>query len=131
MDKQQVEMLEGLASLKERGILTEEEFQRKKSELLAPRREASPPVYAEAPAPVKREGTLWLPIPSLILGIMCVLAFADDSGWDEDTIIGLVMFALTSIVLGIVSVSRQKEGKGAAITGIVLSALALLALAGM
>ena len=73
------------------------------------------------------EGTLWLPLPSLILSIMCLLMFADDSGWDEDTIIGLFTFAVTALILGIVSVNTQPRGKGMAIAGIVMSSLTLLA----
>lgn len=73
------------------------------------------------------EGTLWLPLPSLILSIMCLLMFADDSGWDEDTIAGFFMFAITALILGIISVNTQPRGKGMAIAGIVMSGLALLA----
>jgi len=75
----------------------------------------------------KKEGTLWLPLPSMIIGILCFLALLDDSEWDTDTFVGLFIMAITSFILGVISVNTQKTGKGIAITGIVLSSLSLLA----
>ena len=75
----------------------------------------------------KKDGTLWLPLPSMIIGIMCFLALLDDSEWDTDTFVGLFIMAITSFILGVISVNTQKTGKGMAITGIVLSSIALLA----
>ena len=72
-----------------------------------------------------------MPITSLVLGIVCMLAFFDDSGWDKDTIIGIGIFATTGIVLGAVSLNKQKRGKGMAISGVVLSVIAILCLVGM
>lgn len=78
-----------------------------------------------------KEGTLWLPVPSFVLSLLCILTFADDSPWDEDTIFGVLIFAVTSLVLGIISVSTQTKGKGLAIAGIVLSSISILALLGI
>ena len=75
----------------------------------------------------KKDGTLWLPLPSMIIGIICFLALLDDSEWDTDTFVGLFIMAIISFILGIISVNTQKTGKGMAITGIVLSSIALLA----
>ncbi|SEA73044.1 hypothetical protein SAMN05660420_03006 [Desulfuromusa kysingii] len=80
---------------------------------------------------VTKDGTLWLPVPSMILGMMMFLTFFDDSGWDSDTIIGCAFFAILGLVLGIVSVSTQRKGKGMAVTGILLSTLSLIALLGL
>lgn len=78
-----------------------------------------------------KSGTLWLPVPSMILGLLMLLTFLDDSGWDSDTIIGCAFLAIIGLVLGIVSVSTQKKGKGMAITGILCSILSLIALLGI
>ncbi len=131
MDRDRIAQLEKLADLKLKGILTDDEFQRKKAELLATRQENFPSSIPSSTSPTKDEGTYWLPIPSLVLGILCILALFDDSGWDKDTIAGMALFAVTSLVLGIVSVSKQERGKGMAIAGIVLSSVSLLALIGM
>lgn len=131
MDRDKLEQLEKMAALREKGILTEEEFQRKKTELLAARRQQETSPILSSVSSGKDEGTYWLPIPSLVLGIVCMLALFDDSGWDNDTIVGMLLFAVTSLVLGIVSVSKQEKGKGMAIAGIVLSSISLLALLGM
>lgn len=131
MDRDRIAQLEKLADLKLKGILTDDEFQRKKAELLATRQENLPSSIPSSTSPTKDEGTYWWPIPSLVLGILCILALFDDSGWDKDTIAGMALFAVTSLVLGIVSVSKQERGKGMAIAGIVLSSVSLLALIGM
>ncbi|MDY0250057.1 MAG: DUF4190 domain-containing protein [Pseudomonas sp.] len=75
----------------------------------------------------KETGTLWLPVPSMVIGIICLLALFDDSGWDVDMLTGLFFMGIVSLVLGIVSVAIQQAGKGMAIAGIVLSSLSLLA----
>jgi len=81
------------------------------------------------------KGTLWLPVPSLVLSILAVLALFDDSGWDMDLLYGLFLFTGTGLVMGIISVLTQRKGRGMAIAGIVLSSLGMLAgfglLAGM
>lgn len=76
------------------------------------------------------DGPLWVPIVSLILGIICVLALFDESEWDADIIFGFVTSSVASLVLGIVSINKQKNGKGMAITGVILSSIALLVLIG-
>ena len=79
----------------------------------------------------KADGTLWIPITSLVLGIICVLAIFDDTPWDKDKIAELGGFSVTALVLGIISLNKQKTGKGMAVTGVVLSSIALLAFVGM
>lgn len=78
----------------------------------------------------RKDGSLWMPITSMVLGIICALALFDDSALDNETILGLFMFAGASIGLGAYSISTQKAGKGMAIAGLVLSVIALLALLG-
>jgi hypothetical protein len=62
------------------------------------------------------------------LGIACALALFDDSPWDRQTTLGMGVLALMGLGLGIISINDQKTGKAMAITGVVLSSLALLAL---
>lgn len=77
------------------------------------------------------DGPIWIPITSMVLGIICVIAFSDDSPWDKDTILGLAGFSVAGLVLGTLSLTKQSTGKGMAITGVVLSAIALIATIGM
>lgn len=79
----------------------------------------------------KKEGTLWLPIPSLVIGIIGCLAMLDDSYWTYDELMGAIFFTFVGIILGTVSLSIQKTGKGMAIAGVVLSSLSTLFLIGM
>lgn len=72
-------------------------------------------------------GAPWLAIVSLVLGIACLLALLDDSGWDRETLIGYFGLALPGLVTGVAAVHTNAPGRGMAIAGIVLSAIALLA----
>lgn len=76
-------------------------------------------------------GSIWMAITSLVLGIVCILAFFDDSPWDKDTIAGMGLFAVAGLAFGAVSLSKQSAGKGMAISGVVISAISLLAYIGM
>jgi hypothetical protein len=63
----------------------------------------------------------------MVLGIFSVLMLFDDSYWDMDTILGLLIFAGAGLTLGIIGLSIQKKGKGMAIAGVVLSSIGVLA----
>ena len=78
-------------------------------------------------------GTLWLPIPSLCLGIFAFLAsIGSDAGTiDNDTFIGGIIFSFAAIILGSISISKQSKGKGMAIAGIVLGAIGFLIFLGL
>lgn len=131
MDQGYIQQLEKLAELKDKGILSETEFNLKKDELLKPQKNITNTSTTIASSEIKNEGTYWLPIPSLVLGIFCALALFDESEWDQDTIDGLLIFAVIGLVLGIIGVSKQTKGRGMSIAGIVLSSLGLLAWLGM
>lgn len=91
----------------------------------APQRAANQPLQ-------QRPGSsIWMAVTSLVLGIVCVVAFFDKSPWDKDTLVGLGLFAVVGLVFGIVSLNNQSAGKGMAITGVVMSAISLLAYIGM
>ena len=77
------------------------------------------------------DGSLWGPIASLVLGIISILAVSDDeSDWDRNAILRVFLFCAVGFVLGAVSINKQKTGKGMAITGVVLSTIALIVLIG-
>lgn len=78
----------------------------------------------------QKNGTLWLPLPSMIIGILGGLALFDDSEWDRDALLGLYIIATTSFILGVISINTQKSGKRMAIAGIVLSSIILFTLIG-
>jgi hypothetical protein len=129
LELEQIERLEKLADLKTKGAISEDEFNLEKAEILKPRPtlppSALPPV---SPTNVTSEvqGTYWFPIPSLVLGILCMLALFDDSDWDKDTINGMILFGAVGLILGIVAITRQKKGLGMAIAGVAMSSFALL-----
>jgi hypothetical protein len=76
----------------------------------------------------------WLGIGSLILGIVSVLALFDDSEWDEETILGLGIFAVGGLVCGILSINKRAAGTpmpAPAIAGTVMCGIAMLGLLGL
>lgn len=76
------------------------------------------------------DGPVWMSVASVILGTLSLFAFFDPSPWDEDTFLGIGMFSLIGLILGSISLGKAGERKKAAIAGVVLSSLALLALIG-
>jgi len=120
-----LDKIEKLSALMDKGIITKEEFDSKKQILLDSLSSCNKITNNEID-----NGTYWLPVPSMILGIFVMLACFDESNWDNDTIVGAYLFIILSLILGIISVSIQKEGKGMAIAGITLSILSALIVIG-
>lgn len=71
-------------------------------------------------------GTYWLPIPSLVLGIFCMLILFDPSPWDKDTIAGFLLFSGAGLTLGIFGVAKQTKGRGMSIAGIIMNSISVL-----
>jgi hypothetical protein len=95
------------------------------SDLRLPSAQVSPVAHPPVSNP-DENGTLWIPVPSLILGVLSFVSFFDDSSWDMDTAVGIMLFSAIALILGIVGVSVQKVGRGMSITGIVLGALSFI-----
>lgn len=89
---------------------------------------ASP--HTEVTANPNMKGTYGLPIPSMVIGIFCALSLFDNSKWDSDQINGAFIICAAGLTLGIVSLCRQRKGKGMAVAGIVTSSIGLLAVLG-
>jgi len=84
----------------------------------------APNVYPE-----KRSST-WMAIASIILGVICILALFEEAEMDKDAALGGVLFSLTGLVFGIISVATKRGGRGMAIAGIILGGIAFLGLLG-
>ena len=79
--------------------------------------------------PSTTPGTLWLPVPALVVGILALLAaigLADSEFIDPDEYMGTLLFAGIAIALGAVGTYQQGKGRGMSIAGLVLGGLALL-----
>ncbi len=74
-----------------------------------------------------RNGSSWPAIISLVLGSICILALADDSDWDSDTLVGYFGFAISGLIFGAAALFNRTSVRGLAVAGVVLSAIALLA----
>lgn len=75
----------------------------------------------------KKNGTLWLPIPALVIGIIFCLALFDDSYWTTDELLGALVFSVFGLVLSVVGLNVQEVGRGMSIAGVVLTSIASLA----
>ncbi|NIF19296.1 DUF4190 domain-containing protein [Pantoea sp. Cy-639] len=89
------------------------------------------PQHAVSPTKPASDDSSWMAVVSLILGILCVLALFDDSDWDADALLGTGLFAMTGMLLGIVSICQKKPGNGMAIAGVAMTAISLLCLTGL
>ena len=125
MNNDPLNKLEKLSALKEKGIITEEEFNSKKQILLDSLNSCN-----SIPTKEDGDGTYWLSIPSMILGIFVMLACFDEGTWDKDALVGASFLIILSLTLGIISISIQQKGKGMAIAGITLSLLSALIVIG-
>jgi len=94
--------------------------------LAATQEQTLPPPATSVPKPMKREGTFWLPIPSLVIGLLTAVTLFGDSGTDSDTAFGTVYLALVGLALGIITLFMQRKGRRMAITGIILNVVAIL-----
>ncbi len=77
-------------------------------------------------AAAQAEGTLWLPVPALVCGLIVALGLLDPNDWDMDQVVGAGMFAVAAIVLAGLGLARQKRGQGLSIAGLVLGVIGLL-----
>ena len=125
MNNDVIDKIEKLSDLKDKGILTEEEFNSKKQILLNSLTSCSKITNKE-----NENGTYWLPIPSMILGIFVMLGCFGEGNWDNDAIAGASFLIILSLTLGSISISIQQKGKGMAIAGITLSILSALIIIG-
>ena len=81
-----------------------------------------------------KKGHISVPIISLIMGIIGISTFFDESGWDYETIIGCIMlYSIMPIILGIITISNNHDGKGMGVAGLIMgiiSGLVYLSLLG-
>ena len=124
MSNELLTQLEKLSELKDKGIITDNEFSEKKRLLLS---KLDNSIRIEKKKDNEQnKATYWLPIPSFILSILAILSTFDIENWTQDTNKGFAIFIGLSVILGIVSISIQEKGKGLAIASIILSILAVL-----
>mgnify|MGYP000884203342 CR=1 FL=1 len=86
------------------------------------------------------EGTLWLPVPALVVAIVTFVLLLYDFNtvaWHDlhnpktiDELLALGWLAVLAATLGIVSLVTQKRGQGMAIAAIVIVSLSVLLVIG-
>lgn len=72
------------------------------------------------------QGTLWLPVPALICGLMTVLALFEPSEWTGEEVKAMVIMAVITFVLAGMSLTQQQRGRGMSIAALVLGVIGLL-----
>lgn len=96
--------------------------------------------YLMQPARQHPAGTLWLPVPALIVAITALflaLGVISEDDWVDlsrkdaiDTVAGFATFIGIATALGIASLVSQQRGQGMAIAAIVISLLSMLLMTG-
>jgi len=85
----------------------------------------------QAPPPAATlPGTLWLPVPALVCGIVAVLGAIGADAHDHDAAVGVGLFGAIGLTLGALSLARQPRGRGMGIAALVLGIVAMLAAIG-
>jgi hypothetical protein len=72
------------------------------------------------------DGPIYIPITSMVIGIICAMALLDDSEWDKDELVSGLTLATSGLVLGVISLVKQEAGRGISTTGIVFSSIAII-----
>ncbi len=83
-----------------------------------------------APVPVETSGTLWLPVPAFVCGLLAVVGQFDDQQPARELALGAVLFSGIAIALATAALARQKRARGLAIAAVVLGVIGLLVAAG-
>lgn len=84
------------------------------------------PVCGSHQAAAQPGGSQGFAIASMVLGIVCMLVVFDDADWDADTAIGMMLFAAAGIGLGAFNLHRKGQGRGMAVSGLVMCGLGVL-----
>jgi hypothetical protein len=83
-----------------------------------------------APALAAPAGTLWLPVPALVCGIVAVLGAFGTEAHERDAVAGVGLFGAVAIALAGISLARQPRGRGMAIASLILGIVAVLSAIG-
>jgi hypothetical protein len=78
------------------------------------------------PFSIKKQSFHWLPVLSLILGLLCLVLLFRPSEWPQEIIYGPLLLASLALVLGIISIVKKTAGRVMAIAGMLLGFFSLL-----
>ncbi|MDF0734187.1 DUF4190 domain-containing protein [Pseudomonas entomophila] len=96
--------------------------------LTCPQCGAPPQLTSALPAQTTSGESPWTAVTSLIFSILSILPLVGEGPWDQETMLGLSAFALTGLILGIVSINQKKTGNSMGVAGIVISTVSLISL---
>ncbi|MEQ1531982.1 MAG: DUF4190 domain-containing protein [Sideroxydans sp.] len=99
-------------------------------------------LVASVPVQESPKTSIWMSITSLVIGVIVFLALSaiefNESGGryyleesDKEALVGILVFGIAGLGFGVGSLITKSAGKGMAIAGIALSALAILAAIGI
>ncbi len=99
--------IEKLANLKDKGILSQEEFESKKKILLNAFENDTKvsTVHTE-----DNTASIWMAIFGSMFGFLVFIIPFEDGKWDKDTVIGFIFFAFIAIALAVASLKMSNKG---------------------
>lgn len=66
--------------------------------------------------------SIWMSIASMITGLLGMLALMDNSPWDMETVVGVIMISsCPAAIWGVWTLVEKRGGKNMAIAGLVMS----------
>ena len=74
---------------------------------------------------------VWLPVTSLVIGIIGALSLFDENEWSRKTALLVGLIGVLAFTAGVFAINRQKAGRGMAIAGVVLGSLTMLCVLGL
>lgn len=82
-------------------------------------------IYQKQDLTTKTNGNIACAIIALVISIFCFIVSVDES-FSADELVGMIFFVLLSVILGVITIKNKYEGKGMAISAIILSCLSFL-----
>jgi hypothetical protein len=76
--------------------------------------------------------SIWMAVSSLTTGLLGMLTLMDESSWDMETAVGVVLlFSCPAAIWGIWTLAEKRAGKNMAIAGIVMAVIIFLSCLGI
>lgn len=78
----------------------------------------------QASSTTAQSSSSWMAVTSLITGLLGMITLLDDSKWDTETVVGIVvLFACPAAIWGVWTLAEKRGGRNMAIAGVVMSAI--------
>lgn len=78
----------------------------------------------------KTKDSIWMGITAFVLAVLCFLNWINLPDWDADMTVGIWMFSIASLTIGVISLQQKRKLKALSIISVVVASLTILILIG-